>query len=97
MHAQASLQTLLIAQGQGMYGGQPMAMGGLGAQPQQQSTAMMRLMQLSNQGVLGVPLQAPAGQLMPGSTVQPAMPPNVQTMGESSSQSSLQLPGTAQP
>lgn len=85
---QASLQTLLAAQGQapGFYGGQPMQMAGLGGQlQQQQSVAMMRLMQLSAQSVPGYSMQLrpPQGQLMPGSgtaAAQPGVPPPAQTM-----------------
>ena len=72
---------------------------GMLAQPQQQETlAMMRLMQLSNQGLPGAPmqLQAPAGQLMPGATAPPGAPPTVQVMGGPAMQASLQAPGAAQ-
>ncbi|CAL5227659.1 g10665 [Coccomyxa viridis] len=77
---QASLQTLLAAQGQGMSTGLPMSMG---ITQQQDTLALMRLMQLSNQGAPDAPmqLQAPAGQLMPGATIQPGIPPTPQTMG----------------
>ena len=90
---QASLQTLMAAQGQppGIYGGQGMALAGLGlaGQQQQQSMAMMRLAQLSGQdmpGLQGMPVQAPQGQIMmpagQSSTVVQASPPNLQFMGQ---------------
>ena len=92
---QASLQTLMAAQGQppGMYGGQGMALAGLGLagqqQQQQQSIAVMRLAQLSGQdmpGLQGGPVQAPQGQIMTpagqSSTVVQASPPNLQYMGQ---------------
>ena len=91
---QASLQTLMAAQGQppGMYGGQGMALAGLGLagqQQQQQSMAMIRLAQLSNQdmpGLQGASVQAPQGQIMmpagQSGTVVQALPSNLQFMGQ---------------
>ena len=93
---QASLQTLMAAQGQppGMYGGQGMALAGLGLagqqqQQQQQSIAVMRLAQLSGQDMPGLQggflCRAPQGQIMTpagqSSTVVQASPPNLQYMG----------------
>ena len=78
-----------------MSSGLPMSMGSMGAQPQQQDTlAMMRLMQLSHQGLPGAPmqLQAPAGQLMPGATIQPGTPPTMQLMGGPAAQGSPYVP-----
>lgn len=59
---------------------------------------MVRLMQLSNQGLPGAPMQleAPAGQPMPGATVPPGTPPAVQVMGGPALQASLSAPGAAQ-
>lgn len=63
---QASLQTLLAAQGQSLYAGAPLSMPAL--QPQQQSQAMARLVQLTSQGVPGPAMQAPTLQAMPASS-----------------------------
>lgn len=94
VHIQASLQTLMAAQGQppGMYGGQNMALAGLGLagqQQQQQSMAMMRLAQLSGQdmpSLQGVSVQAPQGQMMipagQSGTVVQVSPPNLHFMGQ---------------
>ena len=96
VHIQASLQTLMAAQGQppGMYGGQNMALAGLGLagqqqQQQQQSMAMMRLAQLSGQdmpSLQGVSVQAPQGQMMmpagQSGTVAQVLPPNLHFMGQ---------------
>ena len=91
---QASLQTLMAAQGQppGMYGGQGMALAGLGraGQQQQQSMAMMQLAHLSSQdmpGRQGAAVQAPQGQIMmpagqSSTVVQSTSPPNLQSMGQ---------------
>ena len=92
---QASLQTLMAAQGQvpGMYGGQGMTLAGLGLagqQQQQQAMGMMRLAQLSGQdmpGLQAAAVQAPQGQIMmpagqSSTVVQAASPPNLQFMGQ---------------
>ena len=81
-HAQASLQSLLAGQGQGLYAGAPLSMPAL--QPQQQSLAMTRLVQLTSQGVPGPAMQAPTLQAMPASSDasgQAGKPPAPQSMG----------------
>ena len=81
-HAQASLQTLLAAQGQGLYAGAPLSMPAL--HPQQQSQAMARLVQLTSQGVPGPAMQAPIVQAMPASSDasgQAGKAPALQSMG----------------
>lgn len=81
-HAQASLQTLLAAQGQSLYAGAPLSMPAL--QPQQQSQAMACLVQLTSQGVPGPAMQAPILQAMPASSDasgQAGKAPAPQSMG----------------
>lgn len=81
-HVQASLQTLLAAQGQGLYAGAPALVPAL--QPQQQSLAMARLVQLTSQAVPGPAMQAPTLQAMPASSDASRLagkPPAPQSMG----------------
>jgi hypothetical protein len=79
---QASLQTLLAMQGQGLHAGALLSMPTL--QPQQQPLAMARLVQLTSQGAPGPGLLAPILQTMPASgdaSGQVGRPPAPQSMG----------------